>query len=318
MTNEDVRVSVVIPLHNEESSVGELLRSLDAQTVEPHEVVVVDAGSTDRTAEVVRSFTSRFPLVLLSRERLHPGEARNQGVAHACCQWIAFTDGGIRLEPDWLSELVRAARPEIDVVYGSCEPVCDTFFRECAAIAYVAPHRKWGGRGPVVASMMLRRRAFEAAKEFPPYRAAEDLVFFERLAAAGCSVTYAARAIAHWQLAANPKATFRRFALYSHHNLAAGRGRYWHLGVARLYAALIVAVIAALALGVGAWTLAIVPLFFVARAMKAACQKRRSLPFWTLAPGRILGAALVLVILDIATLTGGLRWIRHPAVGRAE
>ena len=62
------------------------------------------------------------------------------------------------------------------------------------------------------------------------------------------------------------------------------------------------------------WASAIVPVFFVARAGKAAYLKRASFDFRTTAVSRVLGAAFVLAILDLATLVGFLRWLLTRAL----
>ena len=62
-------------------------------------------------------------------------------------------------------------------------------------------------------------------------------------------------------------------------------------------------------LGGPAWNAPIVVAFFVARAGKSAYRKRKSFGFQTLAPQRIVGAAGILVVVDLATLVGFARWI---------
>ena len=56
-------ISVIIPLYNKEREIGDTLRSVLAQTLQPTEIVVVDDGSTDGSADAVRAIAS--PLVKL-------------------------------------------------------------------------------------------------------------------------------------------------------------------------------------------------------------------------------------------------------------
>lgn len=286
-----------------------LFDSLAQMTFYPDEVVIVDAGSTDGTAAMVRETCVPFPLVLLSRGRLNPGEARNEGVAQARFPWIGFVDGGIRVAPDWLAELRRVADSSgADVVFGSYEPACDSYFRECAALAYVAPRGSWGGRGPFVAGMLIRRDVFAQTGGFPPFRASEDLIFFEKIERCRLRTAYAPKAVVHWEIADGWGPTFRRFALYSYHNLVAGRARYWHWGVARQYLGVAsVALVAAFA-GWPSVGVAAVPVWLLMRAGRAAWRKRTSLGFNTLAPDRILSAVPILLTIDLATAVGTLRW----------
>ncbi len=87
------KLSVIIPTLNEERHVGSLLSDVAAQTREPDEVLVVDAGSADETVAVVR----RFPFA-----RLLPGEppvarGRNAGGREASGDVLVFLDADVRL-----------------------------------------------------------------------------------------------------------------------------------------------------------------------------------------------------------------------------
>lgn len=298
-----------MPLQDEEKTVESLLRSIAAQSLPPDEVVLVDAGSRDGTVARAMAVSVPAPVRVVACDRLYPGLARNAGVAAAQCAWIAFTDAGVVLDEDWLAELASQAGPGVDVVYGGLEPMCDSFFRQCAAIAYISPRDRSGTRGPSVASCLMRREAFSRAGGFPPFRAAEDLIFIERLAGQGARVSFAPNARVEWQIAGDSVSTFRRFATYSYHNLIAGWGRHWHAGTARLYAGLSLAFVAALLLGGGGWAFLLLPGFFLARAFKSAWLKRASFQFPTLTPARILGTAGVLAVIDAATALGVARWL---------
>ncbi len=303
-------VSVVIPAFNEETTVEVVLSALSRQTLLPREVLIVDAGSNDRTVERAESFINELELRVLQRDRLNPGEARNEGVRHARCGWIALVDCGCQPNSVWLEELTAAAeRTRADVVFGSYTPTCDTFFRRCAAVAYVPPPGERGIRGPVAFSMAIRREVFENGNGFPPYRASEDLIFIERLLAGGFAVDYASRAEVLWETAPSVVSTFKRFALYSKANLAAGRARYWHFGVARQYIVMSLIVLLALKMGSVALALATLAAWWLARALKAGWQKRGTFPFATLNPFHVVGAAFLLIVLDAATLAGTLFWL---------
>ena len=156
--------------------------------------------------------------------------------------------------------------------------------------------------------MVLTREAFARAGEFPPFRAAEDLIFLERLCGLPLRIAYAPRAVVRWQLAPDIGRTFRRFALYSEHNLRAGRGRYWHRGILRHYVLIASLMAAALLAGAGAWSLGLYPLWQIARAGRSAWQKRGAFDFDPIDPRYVLGAAVLLSVIDAATLAGAIRW----------
>src|ERR1044071_3128651 len=137
-----MKVSVVVPVRDEEDSIRELLDSLLNQTRPPDEIVITDGGSTDATPQIIDEYIRNgAPVRLIRAGAALPGRGRNLGAAQASHEWIGFTDAGIRLANNLLE--TPRAQPEqdksIDVVYGSWQPVTDTFFKQCAAIAYVPP-----------------------------------------------------------------------------------------------------------------------------------------------------------------------------------
>lgn len=315
---DSLKVSIVIPLYNEEKSINSLLVALATQTRTPDEIVCVDAGSDDETSRIVSDFRSDFPVRLISKNRLNPGEARNEGVREAMHEWIAFIDGGTEPLRNWLERLVAAIVDDIEIVYGSYSPLCDTIFRRTVALAYVAAVRSDGWRGPSAASMMMSRSAFMAMGGFPCYRAAEDLIFFEKLAASCFRAAVSSKALVKWDIAATPGALFRKISLYSYVNIGVARGRYWHRGLAIQYLIVMTTLIGAWLLTRDSATLLIVPCWFFARAVKAAWKKRRSFSFKVWNPIYIISAMSVFVIMDIATLYGIMRWLmRWPLVRRS-
>ncbi len=309
-----VNISVVIPAWNEQACIGPLLDSLVTQTRLPDEIVVVDAGSSDETAAVVRGYR-QSRVHLLSIGRAYPGVARNAGVQCARFDSVAFTDCGVHLNPGWLQALCAPLENQhvTQVVYGSYEPVTATFFSECAATVHVSPKAVLGGkllRGPTVASCLLRKTVWRAVGGFPQYGAAEDLIFLERIAQCGFPVAYAPEAVAHWQLSPDVHALFRKFTKYSYQNLLAGRGRDWHAGVARTYVTLLPFLLLAM-LHRREW-LMLPGVLWAARVARAFYRKRGE-PWaaqWR-DPRRWVMVSLIMLAFDAATLTGSLQWLWH-------
>lgn len=98
-------VSVIIPLYNKRREIGGTIRSVLAQTLKPLEIVVVDDGSTDGSADEVTAL--RSPLVRLIRQA-NAGEcaARNRAIAESRGELIALLDADDEWAPEFLAEIV--------------------------------------------------------------------------------------------------------------------------------------------------------------------------------------------------------------------
>jgi glycosyltransferase involved in cell wall biosynthesis len=100
-------ISAIIPLYNGAAFIEEALRSVFAQTLLPDEVIVVDDGSTDNGAEIVRRLALTFPIRLLQQKNSGQSAARNSGVDHSHGDLIAFLDQDDIWYPNHLAELVK-------------------------------------------------------------------------------------------------------------------------------------------------------------------------------------------------------------------
>jgi teichuronic acid biosynthesis glycosyltransferase TuaG len=84
--------SVIIPVYNAEAYIGQTLTSVFAQSFSDFEVIVVDDGSTDNTADRVQTFANQATLRYLYQANAGPAAARNAGLTLARGQFIAFLD----------------------------------------------------------------------------------------------------------------------------------------------------------------------------------------------------------------------------------
>lgn len=116
-----VKISIVIPARDEEENLGRLLPSLSAQEFSPHEIIVVNDQSTDRTAEIAKEYGA----TVLDGQPLPEGWygkpwACQQGAATATGDWILFLDADtVVKEKEGLLRIGHLARQE-DSVHSIC------------------------------------------------------------------------------------------------------------------------------------------------------------------------------------------------------
>lgn len=201
-------VSIVVPTHNRAASLTRLLRSLARQTYpdDRFEVVVVDDGSSDATAGLVRGLDTPYVLHLLGQPNRGPAAARNLGVDSARGDLIVFLDDDVVPLPRLLTEHVATHRSERDaVVVGPMSPPAawprpawirweeaklHRVYRAMLAGDYPCTARQF-----YTANASLSRRCFLEAGGFDTgFERAEDVELGYRLAARGARFLFSPRA----------------------------------------------------------------------------------------------------------------------------
>jgi len=166
-------VTAVIPAYNAASFIERALRSVLAQTHRVAEIIVVDDGSSDRTAELAAA----FPHVrVIRRANGGPGAARNTGVDAASSEWIAFLDSDDSWAPSKTESQLKLIAADVGVVYVS----------RFDPINFGALWHRQATFTPTGA--LVRRQALSDAGGFDESRAiigTEDLDMWIRIALAG-------------------------------------------------------------------------------------------------------------------------------------
>lgn len=99
--SEPVRISAIVPTHDRRHAVLRAVCSVQSQTHPVHEIIVVDDGSSDATAQAVRD---TFPgVTIVTQEQRGVSAARNRGIVDARGNWIAFLDS----DDEWLPHKVE-------------------------------------------------------------------------------------------------------------------------------------------------------------------------------------------------------------------
>ena len=198
-----MRVSVVIPARDAEAMIGRTVAAVMGQELDgPFEVLVVDDGSTDGTAENARAAGAR---VVSNETALGPADARNAGVAASTAPLIAFTDADCVPAPGWLQAGV-AALEHADLAQGRVEPEPDV---PVGPFDHVITVREETGLYET-ANLFVRREWFDRVGGFRAFidpsqgHFGEDLVFGWEVRRAGGRAAFAQNALVHHEVVKRP------------------------------------------------------------------------------------------------------------------
>ena len=192
------RVSVVIPAYNVSAFLDETLQSVFGQTVQPHEVIIVNDGSPDTSAlEVVLApYQGRIRYIV--QENSGPSAARNRGIDAATGDLIAFLDG----DDVWLREYLATqvkflhSHPAYDLVYcnavffGKSVYAGQEYMTVCPSQGEADSTALIARRCHVFTSVMGRATAFKALRFDETLWSSEDFDYWLRLTAAGHRIGY--------------------------------------------------------------------------------------------------------------------------------
>lgn len=135
-----MKISTVIPTHNRADLLPDTLRSVLSQTVTDHEVIVVDDGSTDGTADLLQR---DFPTVkLIQQTQQGVSSARNRGIEVATGEWIALLDSDDQWHPNKLTRQLAAADNDPSAVIIHTEEI---WIRDGKRVNPMHKHQKRGG-----------------------------------------------------------------------------------------------------------------------------------------------------------------------------
>ncbi|MBM4104453.1 MAG: glycosyltransferase [Planctomycetes bacterium] len=139
-----MRISVVIPAYNAGACIERAICSVLAQSRAADEIIVVDDGSTDNTAEIVRRFTDRVKLI--GQVNAGVSTARNAGIRAAVGDWIAFLDSDDEWLPDYLKMQTELLSRNPHLVWSAANYVTCYADRRAAEIPPAFVEKLLGGK----------------------------------------------------------------------------------------------------------------------------------------------------------------------------
>ncbi len=179
---DDILISAIIPSYNSAEMLPDAIESVRAQTRPPDEIIVVDDGSKDQTAEVCERFGT--DVIYIRQDNAGASSARNAGIEAAGGDWLAFLDADDLWDPR-----------KLELQFTALEENPEADFAVTAALAWSAETQSYhlyrydGPLDPVVmrrqllvrniltglcSSLLIRREALEDVGGFASGKACED------------------------------------------------------------------------------------------------------------------------------------------------
>ncbi len=209
------KISVIIPVKNEELTIARLLEALLAQTRIPDDIIITDGGSADKTVSIIKEYAHKNSSIkLICLPEAFPGKGRNSSIARSGSDIIASIDAGCEPVKNWLEELIKPfeADPEVKVVYGRYKPAVKTLLEKCFVLA-----TEPSGYDFSVASMAHKKEVWEKVGGYPEdLRSGEDTVFKSKIRDIGSKAVINCNALMYWQPRSNIPDFFMQF--YNHAN----------------------------------------------------------------------------------------------------
>ena len=306
----DFNVTLVVPILNEAASLSELLESISAQTFRPNELIFCDAGSTDGSQALIQAWWSAkgwsgTSLKIISLHQAMPGAGRSAGVRAALNHWIAFLDGGIIPEVNWLRSLcVFAESVKAEAVFGVCHfSGYAPFPKAICALSYGQ-----GSSHPVIPASLFSKSVFEKVGYFPEQlRAGEDIVWLKRFL--DCytyrQICNEAR-VSYTHFPDGWTKAMRKWRMYEFHCVQAGvRGAQQFIYLISPLVALYLAFQGAI------YGFGIIFVYFLFRGLIDPIRRSNDRPWWGDSPKAALISPFLALVLDVSKWCGivlGVYW----------
>ena len=308
-----IKISVIIPVYNEEKSINLLINSLQEQTYKPDEIIISDGGSTDNTINIIKELNSKYSnIITLNRKGRCRGSGRNEGINQAKNSLIALIDAGAFPDKFWLENLVESflSKNDIDIVYGAAKPIVNTIFKKSIASIIISKDNYDGIVLPTVSSILFKKIIWNKIK-FPESKngeyIVEDLIFLNRINSLNLQFKNNNKAIVNWEMPSNTNQIFNRFSNLSRGGIKSGFARTWHYGIVRNYALFILLIF--LGIKISNFFLFLLIPFILIRTYsynKYLLNMKFSLKNFV---NQFLTTTYLLFVVDIATINGFFKWV---------
>ena len=140
-----MKISVIVPVYNTENYLRECLDSILNQTLQDTELFLVDDGSTDGSADIIREYAEKHPekIQAFFKENGGQGSARNVAMQYATGEFLSFIDSDDWIDPEMYEEMVKKAEEDgadipVELISAArkaldCQKITDGHLQMCIA-----------------------------------------------------------------------------------------------------------------------------------------------------------------------------------------
>ena len=115
-----MKVSVIIPVYNAESSIKKCLDSIINQTLDKIEIIVINDGSTDNTGKILKEYNKNPNITIINKHNEGIGKTRNIGISKASGEYITFVDSDDYIDKEMFEKFYKYAKKnDMDLVTGT-------------------------------------------------------------------------------------------------------------------------------------------------------------------------------------------------------
>jgi len=228
-----MNISICITVLNEEKSIGSLLDSLLIQTKKADEIVIVDAGSEDRTPEIIKHYQKKDRSIKLLVEKGGIAHGRNAAIEIARYPIIAQIDAGCIAENDWLEKLVKPLEyDQVGVSAGFYTMTANSSLQKAMSVYLGIPPERFDTVSflPSARSVAFKKEVWEKIGGFNEKLAhgGEDTQFFYSCVKTGIRTARVGEAKVIWEEIGN--LTFKKFLgkLFNYSKGDAKAGIWYH------------------------------------------------------------------------------------------
>jgi glycosyltransferase involved in cell wall biosynthesis len=237
---QQVRISFITTVRNEEKTIGKFLDSIYGGTKLPDEIVIVDASVNDKTEKEIENYKKNrkdgFKIKLFTAKHVNRSVGRNKAIVHAKGEIIVCSDSGCILDKNFIESIVKPFSDQrVDVVSGFYQPITEGAFQKClAAYTCVMPDKVDSKYYlPSSRSIAFRKSVWQRVGGYPKYlNTCEDLVFAKKMKKFGANFVFQKNAFVLWPQRKNLVQAFQQFYGYA---IGDGIARYFRMQTPLLY-----------------------------------------------------------------------------------